>query len=223
MVRRYLCVISGVILIYGFSLAASDNEREISERQIRLKRGSEVGVVQKKVFKKKFRFEVTPIMVGSIINDPFIDSYFFGVGFGGHFSDWFGLEFLYYKCNSTDNDLNRILQNDYGKEVVAGKPEYTYMLNVLLTPIYGKLALIADFILHFDTYFAPGYGMTKTHFESNSIFSLGLGQRFYLNKWMAFRLDVKNYIHEETRSSVTISKNNLLVTLGISMFFPRRK
>lgn len=192
----------------------------ITDKQIRLKQGSEVGVVQRKAFRKLSRFEFTPLTIGTITNDPFIDNYIFGMSATGHLSDQFGIELQYLVVKATENDLNRVLQNDYGKTVASGKTSAIYNINVLWTPMYGKLGLFNKFIVPTDTFFTVGLGSTRTHIATSATFNLGLGQRFYLNNWLACRWDLRDYIHQEQRSTTSITKKNIVVTLGLSMFYP---
>ena len=209
-----------ILMLSWISFAAS--KKKISESQIRLKRGSEIGVVQKKVFTKKLRFEFTPAILGTVINDPFIKTYIYGVGVSAHLNDYFGIEGLYFLTNTDDNDLNRSLQNDYGKSVVAGRTKSFYSVNILWTPIYGKFALFSDYIIHMDTYFTVGYGTTKTHLASSGTKNIGIGQRYFVNKWLSFRFDLRNYLHNETRLTTKIEKKNLMILFGTSIFFPSR-
>ena len=184
MVRLCCFILLILLCLNGTCFSArkkSSRDKEISQSRIRLKRGSEVGVVQKKVFTKRLRFEFTPIMLGTIINDPFIDTYLYGISFGGHIGDFVGAEILYFHASSVDNDLNRILQNDFGKQVVAGKTKSFYAANFLWTPLYGKFSLIKRRIIHFDTFFTVGYGQTKTDFATKPTVNVGVGQRFFIN------------------------------------------
>lgn len=218
--RSVLLICISLNIFLGFFILAS---ADVSERQIRLKRGSEVGVVQKKVFTKRMRFEFTPALLGSIINEPFIDTYLYGFGISGHFTDNFGIETLYFLSKASDNALNRNLQNDYGKEVVAGKTKSFFNLNLLWTPIYGKLSLISNYILQLDTYFTAGIGTTRTSIGTSITYNVGMGQRFFVTKWLALRADIRNYLHEEKRGPIVINKQNLVVAIGTSIFFPARK
>ena len=155
--------------------------------------------------------------MGTIVNDPFINSYMFGFAAGFHFNDSIALEGSYFLASSTDNDLNRGLQNDYGKTVSAGKTSNMYSGSLLLTPMYGKFSLFENYIIHLDTFFSVGYGVTKTDLASAPTWHIGIGQRFFINKWFAFRFDFRNYVHSEERSdnesTLKINKKNLLATL----------
>jgi outer membrane beta-barrel protein len=224
----FLILTISVLLRANYSQCASrsSNKKSVSVRNIRLRRGSEVGVVQRKVFRKNIRFEVSPAIMGTIVNDPFINSYLFGASIGFHLNDNIAVEGTYFIASSTDNDLNRGLQNDYGKTVSAGRTSNMYNGSLLLTPMYGKFSFFDKYIIHLDTFLALGYGFTKTDLASSPTYHIGIGQRFFINKWFAFRLDIRNYIHEEERSDGTneilINKKNLLATFGVSMFFPSR-
>jgi outer membrane beta-barrel protein len=199
------------------------SRKSVSQRAVFLKLGEEVGVVQKRNFTKDFKVEFSPFMIGTITNDPFLNNYLYGVALTGHVNDQFGIEFQYFMAKTEENELNRVLQNDYGKEVVSGKTSNMFNVNLLWTPMYGKFSLFTKYIIFLDTYFTVGAGMTKTHLANAMTVNVGVGQRYFLNKWLAIRADLRDYIHKETRNTTVINKKNMVITLGISFFYPDRK
>ncbi len=116
---------------------------------------------------------------------------------------------------------------------------------VVYSPLYGKFAFMSRKIVNFDIYFMSGFGFVRTmdlaadvsddtmvsdtvhqtHFATD----FGFGFRVAFNRWMAIRLDGREYFYIE---SVTTGDNPayaeellslkyyFIVQTGLSFFFP---
>ena len=104
-------------------------------------------------------------------------------------------------------------------------------LNLHWTPIYGKISALSEGAVNFNFYGFLGpsvvmYGGANTVMAGGNI---GIGMRFLINRWLAVRLQVRDIIYPEVvarqvAGSETVNstyvRNQLLVELGFSMFFP---
>jgi outer membrane beta-barrel protein len=119
---------------------------------------------------------------------------------------------------------------------------------VAWAPVYGKLNLAAEQVLHFDlaVMVGPDYISHDEVLARDAAEALaasggkpsskatvgghvGVGVRVYLNRFMAIRLDVKDYVYavkvpnwiegagNQPRTDV---QNQLFLELGLSFFFP---
>ena len=99
-------------------------------------------------------------------------------------------------------------------------------LELQWSPIYGKLGLVAERFLEFNMYLAVGptflmYGPQNTPTAGGNV---GIGFRFFINKFLCARLELRDVIYDETFGSGTAKtesfRNQLMVEAGFSIFLP---
>lgn len=73
-------------------------------------------------------------------------------------------------------------------------PQYSLFLNYQYTPFYGKISLAKNFVLNLSIYGFAGGGMVVSN-QNDYLPSanLGIGQKFYFNKWLGLRGDLAVY------------------------------
>lgn len=123
-------------------------------------------------------------------------------------------------CSPPDDDrIDRLPGNI---NLVAG-------LQAEFSPLYGKINLVAEKVLHFDVYLTGGLGLT--HFTLNKegedasgmrpALLMGVGQRYFLNQWIALRLEIFDVMYfQPTSKQDSQLQNEFLFTVGASFFFP---
>jgi len=195
------------------------------------------------VFLMDGRFEISPEL-GIAVRDAFFTKYLFGAAFTYHFTETFaaslrggytlsiisGAAQICPPAGSTTGACRSPTFDELTKN--GGVPQnkayglMTFMgsLDFQWSPIYGKLSLIAEKVLHFNTYVLAGpavisYGPTGTITVGGNI---GVGFRFVINKWMAVRTELRDVIYFEQGFPVanTSVRNQLMVGVGLSMFVP---
>jgi outer membrane beta-barrel protein len=120
-------------------------------------------------------------------------------------------------------------------------------------PFYGKINLVGETVLSFDFYVFGGVGMVSkvnyvaTYDENQSdgnfvtltdkgnevkvSFYAGIGQNYFLNQFMAVKLDIRGMFYvdnapqydpnvPETKSQLY---NNVIASAGLAFFFPKMK
>jgi outer membrane beta-barrel protein len=99
-------------------------------------------------------------------------------------------------------------------------------LDLLWAPLYGKLSVFAEKVLHFNMYALVGpavviYGPGRVVTVGGNA---GLGFRFVVNSFLAVRLELRDLIYQEAgieaASPVTSIRNQLMAELGFSFFLP---
>ncbi len=153
-----------------------------------------------------------------------------------------------FPANSYDLDLTDLtieLKETASVAPRSSKMRYYGHAGVVYSPLYGKFAFMSRKIVNFDIYFISGCGFVRTldiaadvaeetqlsetanqtHFATN----FGFGFRVAFNRWMAIRLDGREYFYIE---SVTAGDNPayaeellslkyyFIVQTGLSFFFP---
>ncbi len=191
------------------------------------------------VFLMDGRFEVSPEL-GISLRDAFFTKYLFGASFTYHFTETLGVSLRGGYTLSIISGAAQICEplgacraptydeltknGGVSQNKAYGLMTFVSSLDFQWAPIYGKISLIAEKVLHFNMYVLGGpmvlsYGPNGTITAGGNV---GLGFRFVVNKWLAVRLELRDLIYFEqgfptTNTSV---RNQLMVGLGFSMFFP---
>jgi len=190
----------------------------------------DVSVIQKKYLPKTGRMQLYGAL-GLTTNTPWFNNYGARLGFSYYFTEGFGLELSGMFIASSEREVAKEI-----REYNHLRPDqfiYTkgyYGLDLVWIPIYGKLSYIDDRIIPFDMYFSLGGGLSNTNSQEGNVptFHIGTGQVFALSKSWAFRWDYSFNVFQATplqdaNATTTASKgsyNDLILTAGISFFFP---
>lgn len=193
---------------------------------------SEVSVIQRKFLPKTERFQFF-LGFSAIANDP----WFWGIGaagrFGYHFTEALALELNFAGLSSSEKDAAKDLRSNNAVRTDSIISAQNYLgLDVVWTPIYGKMSLFNRRIVPFDMYFAAGLGQTGLSNAKEAAapsFHIGGGQIFAMSKGIGFRWDLSWDFYNATPNPAVGSTgtppgqsqfNNLLLTIGASFFFP---
>lgn len=109
-------------------------------------------------------------------------------------------------------------------------------LDLQWAPIYGKISLLAESFAHFDMYGILGASFVQYRGppdrDANGVAlgpnkslmtggaNVGVGLRFFLNRYMTLRTEVRDLIYVEKAEPENSLRNQLLFELGFSFFFP---
>ena len=218
------------------SVDKSDKEAKVEEIQVdelkdlsRLVPFREVSVIQKKYLPKTQRLQLYGSLA-TTTNTPWFLNYGAKLNLAYHFSEGFGIELNTLFLTSTERQVAKEIreQNNLKPEQFIYTKGY-YGLDLIWSPIYGKLSYIDGGIVPFDMYFTVGGGVSDTNSQEKNVSTihLGTGQIFALSKGMAFRWDYSLNVFEASpisSSSATApakgSYTDLILTAGVSFFFP---
>lgn len=177
--------------------------------------------VQRKVFLKKQRLEVFPFF-GLDLNDPFYQHLLLGGSLSYHLVDSLAIEarggFVFASIRQGSvkivrQEIGAVLEN---VPALKGHAD----LDVTWAPLYGKISLLGEGILHFDTYLTGGPGIFITDIGVAPAVNIGIGQRYFITRWLDFRLELRNYLYVETRNEHSSVNNLLVLGFMLSGFFP---
>lgn len=196
--------------------------------------------VSGQLFLKGGRHELSPT-VGLSLGDAFFSKYVFGLEYAYHLSDsWMmGLN-VSYALSSPSGAVNRCDSGGQGcrlpskDDLVRAPGDFGMMagIDVSWAPLYGKISVLAERVLHFDTYVLAGGGVLQTRMAppGSSVLEerftpavhLAIGQRYVLSRYSALRFEVRDVLYQaelEGKSGVEKRvQNQLLFTLGLSFF-----
>jgi outer membrane beta-barrel protein len=93
-------------------------------------------------------------------------------------------------------------------------------------PVYGKISIAAEYIMHFDTYLMVGVGGVMGEQTGDSSFafagSFGAGVRVFFNRTLALKLELKDYMVFDTVTFKTVEESDVqhqfLFNIGLSIF-----
>ena len=177
--------------------------------------------VQRKAFLKKKRLELFP-QFALDLNDPFFQHLIVGGALAYHFADAFALEVRGGAVfASLEQSAIRFVRQETGS-LLENPPEFRYHADVdfLWAPIFGKVSLLGEGIVHFDTYLTAGPGIFGTDAGLNPSINIGIGQRYFLTDWLVARIELRDYIFLEKRNGEADLQNLLILGFAISGFFP---
>jgi len=189
----------------------------------------EVSVIQKKFLPKTERFQLFAGL-GIMTNTPWYNNYGGKLNLSYNFIESFGIELSStFLTNSESQSVKEIRDNNtLNAEQFVYTKNY-YGLDLVWSPIYGKMTSLDRKIIPFDMYFSIGGGtsVTNSKEKNNTTLHIGTGQIFAISKSMAFRWDYSFNTFAATPQATVNSPNpsqggynDLIFTAGFSFFFP---
>jgi outer membrane beta-barrel protein len=177
--------------------------------------------VEERLFTKAFRHELSA-MGGLYAADLYSSSWVAGGAYTFHFSEDLGLEasvqFMRFRSSVTDSYERR-----YPDIQVLDRPDRPgrlYFGHLVWTLAYGKLRWMGDGISRFDFNLAIGAGVTDDSTSQSVTGSAGLGTKFFFGHWFALRFDARDHVLQEVLVGDRHLVNDVVITLGASVFFP---
>jgi outer membrane beta-barrel protein len=207
--------------------------------------------VSGQLYGKRGRLELTPTFDLSL-NDAFFSKRMGGVKLGYHLFEWLSISGQYALTLGDPSPTGSAVIcppnegcSEAGQESlyqVPGAIESIAGGEVAFTPVYGKLNLFAEKVVHVDMSILLGVDwigyrrvLSAQEAESGVVPEsesavgghVGLGMRIFLAQAFALRLEVKDYIYSVDVPNVVTDggsskdlQNQLVAELGVSVFFP---
>jgi outer membrane beta-barrel protein len=250
--RTFLSVASLLLLLAPAAAWAQDEEgadigaidREAGPLRDRIK------PVSGHLFLKAGRLELSPAASVSV-RDAFFTKFGFGGSLTYHFTETLalGARAAYELhtiagsaqiCTVNATDRTRTCRSpNYGEldGVAPGQITLLGGVDFQWAPIYGKISVLAEQFLHFDIYTILGGSavMYRGPPESGGTGALsrlapglnaGAGMRFFLNRWITVRGELRDLVYSEViaidplSGNVSSLRNQLVFEVGVSLFFP---
>jgi outer membrane beta-barrel protein len=194
-----------------------------AERDVTL--DDRVKSVQRKVYLKKGRFELAPLVSFSV-NDPYYSKVGAAVRGAWYLADTLAISARVSAMQVLPSDDVRIAKRTFQSRIFYSVPQWSAMGDVEWSPLYGKVAFLND-ILHFDAYVLGGMGVVNTQVSNSRggpslAADLGLGLRFVARDFLAVNVALINtsYVDQPLNTSKGATQNIMTVNAGISVFFP---
>lgn len=197
--------------------------------------------VSGKLLRKAGRQELSPSL-GLSLGDPFYTKYLVGLRYAYHVGEQWSVGIGGFwaegspsgavtRCDSRGLNCRAPTTSD----LVRAPGDFNFLAGIDLSwaPLYGKISVLAERVLHFDTYLVVGGGVLQTsHMPPSSTRveeqlaphgSIAVGQRFYLSRSATLRVELRDLVYplelQGRTGPETSIQNQLLFTLGLSFFF----
>ena len=206
---------------------------------------SDILVVVRKPFLKVSRLELLPTW-GVTMNDNIIQHIQLSGQLNYYLTDVLavGVEGNYYL------DRNRepfdLVARQARRLPTVNKYKYGASLNFHYVPVYGKFAVLNEYLIHWETFFTAGVGFTQSEtkvrdprFQPFSNFlitpNIGASMRFFLTKFLTVNVGIRDYIFIDKFEAISRTEvngdmaknnadsaliNNVLFQAGISFWIP---
>ena len=190
--------------------------------EVRRLENERVWVLQRRPFLKSDRFELNTHL-GRNINDPLIDFYTAGGQLNYYLNEQMAIGLRgTYTLNTETRAFDTVVQ-DYQVFPQISRPIWSSSLNFQYVPVYGKFSLFKTWLFPWELSVRGGLGWLQTFIDGHVLVTLGANQQFFLNRWLAFNIDLDYQVFSEVTSpNATESTllNNLILGVGLSIYLP---
>lgn len=157
------------------------------------------------------RVDIQPSF-GISMNDPFVQHQAISLGAAYYITEVLaaGLSFNFYRWMGAETDLNYSVSRATHQTVPINEYFWGGQINFTYVPLYGKFALLKEWIVHWDLWVIGGGGFIFTRpipvidpeyrefdFSMKFCFNVGVGGRLYLARFLAIYLELRDYIFPE--------------------------
>ena len=130
------------------------------------------------------------------LTEPIYNTSKLGLALNYHLSELHSLGFFFTQ-NSTglskDGEALKDQNLDFNR---APKPQNTFLLDYNYKPFYGKLSLTKSAVFNTTIYGSLAAGAIKYEHKSYPAIALGVGERFYFNRSLSLKVDLRVFAHQ---------------------------
>lgn len=189
--------------------------------------GDEVHAVQRRPLREAKRLEITPYGAMSI-GDPYLQRWGAGLRTMWHFREGvaLGLDASGFASWATEELV--IARRELHANVIESRERASLAAVVAIAPIYGKVALPGDVLVHFETFLDAGLGAALTETDATRgvrpKILAGIGQRLFLGEDFALTARLGGDLYAERvvigGAQTTKAMGFWSFALGLSIYLP---
>jgi outer membrane beta-barrel protein len=221
--------------------AAAETKKQAEEEKLanvpaNLDLDQRIKPVSGNLFLKDGRHEFSPT-VDLSLNDAFYSKYVFGLRYAYHLSEKWSVggnvgwalstpSGAVTTCDSKGENCKTPTKEQLAR--TPGDFDLLGGLDVSWAPLYGKISVLAEKVLHFDTYALAGAGVVRTRLAAEGEVDptskiapevhLGVGQRYFLGRSATLRFEIRDVIYQQEVGGRSDLQNQLLFGVGLSFF-----
>jgi len=176
--------------------------------------------VTRRVFAKAGRLELTPVL-GLTLNDPFYTGMMMGARADFHVAEWLFIEANGNFFAAAKSDVP--VDGGSALDVTYDRPAYTGGLSLGFAPLYGKLSVMAERVLHFDAFVTVGGGVVGLKDAGSAVaVTASVGQHYFLNEWFGVRWEFGDQMYRAARATGLSKEMQHLLSfsLGAAFYVP---
>jgi outer membrane beta-barrel protein len=129
--------------------------------------------------------------LGAVSTNSFINDMAWGGSLGYHFSEYFAFNALYWKDSVSNSSAYNTFVNANGVVPNTDEPRSFYGGEIAFSPLYGKLSVMNQRIIYFDTHLLLGGGIRQAESGNHAAALFGIGQQIYLSQFFSLRIDYR--------------------------------
>ena len=181
---------------------------------------AQVRVFQRKPFLRRERIELVPY-AGLTFNDALIRHYYLGARGAYHLSEYLAAGISVAKALPDQTDLFLKVQEDYALHPAVSVADWYALAEASYAFLHGKFVLFNSFLVHLATALEGGVGAMGTSGGNVGFtFAAGLGQRYFLTRWLTVNIGLKHYAYLDEIKGETTLVHATAVLAGVGFFFP---
>jgi outer membrane beta-barrel protein len=188
--------------------------------------------VQRKLYLKRGRFELTPYVMYSV-NDPYYSKFGGAIRVAFYPADALAISVRAALMQVIPSDDVRPAKRDFHSKIFFSVPQWSVMADFEWSAMYGKVSFLNS-ILHLDAYVLGGAGVVRTETSGvdlgaglarppvNAAFDLGVGVHFVAKDFFAVNVALINttYVDQPAGTTKGAAQNVMAIFAGFSLFIP---
>lgn len=190
----------------------------------------EIHAVQKRPLREAHRVELWAYAAGGIA-DPYLQRWGGGLRAMWHPREGLslGVDGRAFQSYATEELV--IAKRELHARILESRERAAVSAVAAIAPLYGKVALPADLLLHFEAFADAGLGAAYTETDSGRgvrpLISAGIGQRLFLGDNLAFTLRVGGELYAEryqlASGPITHASGFWSLAMGVALYLPGQK
>ncbi|MBI5494275.1 MAG: outer membrane beta-barrel domain-containing protein [Deltaproteobacteria bacterium] len=182
-----------------------------------------IKAVQGKKFIKRLRFEIYP-WVGVSLNDAFYRYYHGGLAGTFHIMEGLAVE-----GGLSGAPFRQVLEPviflRQQKSAIPADARYfgNAWANLQLSPIYGKMSIFSEWIMHYDVFVLGGAGLAvdSSQWFIHPQLHVGMGSRVFLFDWMVLRGELRGSAYPQWGPTIISNiQNQVTAMFGVGFYVP---
>jgi len=186
-----------------------------------------VTAVQKRPLRQAKRLEILPYGAMSI-GDPYLQRWGAGLRAMYHLREGLSLGLDATGLGTWATEDFVIAKRELHARIVDSRQRASLAAVVSIAPLYGKVALPGDALVHFETFADAGLGAAVTETDATRgvrpLVTAGIGQRIFLSESFALTARVGGNLYAERvkvpDGTLTKAMGFWSIALGISVYLP---
>jgi hypothetical protein len=192
--------------------------------------GDEIHAVQKRPLREARRLELWAYGIGGV-GDPYLQRWGGGLRAMWHLREGLSVGLDGHGFATYATEELAIAKRELHARILESRERAAGTAFVAIAPLYGKVALPGDLLVHFETFGDVGLGAAYTETDSGRgvrpLLAAGLGQRLFAGNSLAFTLRLGGELYAErfliAGQPSTHASGFWTLSFGVALYLPGPK